>query len=294
MRFQVILVGAACLVSSVAYADSFSCKDTETQPECHARLRCKPDEELEACQKRLRAQAQASDNGRDDDRGDSRSDRSDRSDRGRDDDDRRGSDRSDRGRRGRDDDDDDDDRGSRSRGRRSRGGGGGGSRGGGGGGGSGDHSFEANKVFGLGLELGEPLGLNGKWFFSPKVALDFGVGEIYGHYYYDDGTHLYGDILFHPVSLTNTPSFELPFYIGVGLRYWDFDYCYMNVCDYAGSTFGIRIPFGLSFDFNNAPIDIFMQLVPVFDFVDEDYYNRFGDRRHTGIDGSVGIRGWIK
>jgi hypothetical protein len=294
MHRQVIVVGAACLIaglSSAAYADSFSCKDTETQPECHARLRCKPDEELEACQKRLRAQARDSDNGRDDDRGDDRSDRGRdddrgddrRSDRGRDDDDRR----SDRGRRGRDDDDG----GSRSRGRRSSGR----SRGGGGReGGGGAHSFEANKVFGLGLELGEPTGLNGKWFFSPKVALDFGVGAIYGHYYYDDGMNLYGDILFHPVSLASSPSFELPFYVGFGLRYWEFDYCYMNVCDYGGSTFGMRIPFGLSFDFNNAPVDIFMQLVPVFDFVDQDYYNRFGDRRHTGIDGSVGIRGWIK
>jgi hypothetical protein len=289
MRCQVILVGAACLFSSVAYADSFSCKDTETQPECHTRLRCKPDEELEACQRRLRSQASddRGDRGRDDDRSDDRGDdrRSDRgSDRARDDDNRR----SDRGRRGRDDDDGD--RGSRSRGRRSRGGG----RDGGREGGGGSHRFEANKVFGLGLELGEPTGLNGKWFFSPNVALDFGVGAIYGHYYYDDGMNLYGDILFHPVSLTSSPSFELPFYVGFGLRYWEFDYCYMNVCDYGGATFGIRIPFGLSFDFNNAPVDIFMQLVPVIDFVDDDYYDRFGNRRHAGIDGSVGIRGWIK
>lgn len=265
-------VGALVAFSSVAAAQSFQCKDTETQPECHARLKCKPDEELEACQERLRAQARQSD--RDDrDDGGGRDDRDDR--RARDDD--RGG--------GRDRD------GGRSRGRR----GGGGGRGRGrGGGGEGGHGFAANKVFGIGLELGEPSGFNGKVFISPKAALDFGIGAIYGHYYYEDGLHLYGDFLFHPASLASTEAFELPFYFGFGLRHWQFDYCYMNVCTYDGATFGIRIPFGIALDFNRSPLDIFFQLIPVIDFVDDDYYDRFGNRRHTGIDASLGVRFWFK
>ena len=43
--------------------------------------------------------------------------------------------------------------------------------------------FEANKTFGLGLELGEPTGLTGKYFLSGTNALDFGLGYIYHHYY---------------------------------------------------------------------------------------------------------------
>lgn len=304
--------GACALVawSAVALAQSrprdVECKATETQAECHARLKCKADEELEDCQKRLR---KAGDGGDTDDgaRDGDRDDRG-RDDRGRDDRGDRG-DRgdSDRGDRWRDRDDGDDGGGSngdgrwdRDRGdddgggggdggdrwRRRRGEGRGGGRDGGGGG------FQANKTFGLGLEIGEPTGLNGKYFLSDSGALDFGVGWIYRHYYYDDGLHLYLDYLWHPTSLASSPSFELPLYIGLGLRYWDFEYCDGPFC-YDGSAIGIRVPIGISIDFNTAPLDIFIQVVPVIDFLTDDYYDRYDDRTHFGIDLSAGLRYWF-
>ncbi|HEY5926396.1 MAG TPA: hypothetical protein VIV11_32140 [Kofleriaceae bacterium] len=131
-------------------------------------------------------------------------------------------------------------------------------------------------------------------FLSDKVALDFGLGWIYRHYYYGDGLHLYGDVLFHPVSIASTESFELPLYIGPGLRFWDFEYCVGNVCGYGGSAIGIRMPVGIAFDFNNVPLDIFIQLVPVLDFLRGDYYDRYRDRTNLAIDFSVGIRYWFK
>jgi hypothetical protein len=276
---------------SIAHADAYDCKATETQAECAARLKCKPNEEVEDCQKRLRAAAaNGGNNGNNNnsngnngsDRGNDRGGDNDRgggNDRGGND--RGTSDRGDRGDRGSDRSDRDDNRRS---GRRR--GGGGGSRG----------SFEANKTFGLGLELGEPAGLNGKFFFGPRTALDFGVGYIYRHYYYDrgEGLHLYGDVLFHPVLLTSSPALEIPLYVGPGLRFWDFRYCVGNVCDFHGSAIGIRVPVGISFDFNNVPLDIFIQLVPTIDFLSGDYYDRFHDRNHFGIDFSVGLRFWFK
>ena len=316
MKTQITLASACALItfSAVAFAQvrpaDVTCKSTETQAECHARLKCKPNEELEDCQKRLlkcSANETMADcvkkassgggnqgNGGDQRGGDQRGgdqrggeregDRNrEGDDRGRGDDRRGGDDRGedrrgdDRGRGDRDD-------GGRSNRRRGGRRGGGGSRGG----------FEANKVFGLGLELGEPTGLNGKYFVSPSGALDFGVGWIYDHYYYGDGLHLYADYLFH-FSLASAQAFELPFYVGPGLRFWDFRYCYQGLCDYGGSAIGIRVPFGIAFDFNNAPLDIFLQLVPVLDFVGGDYYNRYyHDRTHFGIDGTVGIRFWFK
>ena len=95
----------------------------------------------------------------------------------------------------------------------------------------------------------------------------------------------------------SSPSFELPFYIGVGGRFWDFEYCERVgpdlFCD-RGSAFGVRVPIGIAFDFNNAPLDIFVQLVPTIDLLFGDYYDRFDDRGHFGIDGSVGFRVWFK
>jgi hypothetical protein len=259
-----------------AYAQAAECKATETQAECHARLKCKPYEELEDCKKRLKQGSGQPSNNSGGDRGGG-----DRGGDGRGDQDRGGEDRGDRGRsRDRGNDGGGRRRGGRSEGRRR--------------GGSGGRGFQANKVFGLGLELGEPTGLNGKYFFSESSALDFGIGWIYRHYYYGDGVNIYADYLFHPASLASNPSFELPFYFGVGLRFWDFDYCDRNVCGYGGSAIGIRIPFGLSIDFNNSPIDIFFQLGPVLNFARGDYYDRYRDRNYFGIDGSIGIRLWLK
>jgi hypothetical protein len=288
MQVKTILLAACTLagLAAAAHADAFECKSTETQAECHDRLKCKANEELEDCQKRLRAAGgQTNGNSNDDRDGRDRAagDRNRDSDRG---DNGRGNDRDDnrRGDNGRGDDDrggrDRDDGGSSERRGRRRGGGG-------------SHSsFVANKTFGLGLELGEPDGLNGKYFVRPSQALDFGVGYIYDHYYYGDGLHLYADYLWH-FSVASTPSFELPFYIGPGLRFWQFDYCVQNVCGYGGSAVGIRMPIGIAFDFNNSPIDIFLQLVPTLDFLSGDYYTRTQNREHFGMDGSVGIRVWF-
>jgi hypothetical protein len=294
MRFLGGVSGAFALVvcSALAVAEqprNVECRSTETQAECHARLKCKADEDLQDCQERLRKAGGGGGGGeRDDGRGDDRGGDPGRGD-GRWDGDRGGGDRgSDRG-DGRWD--------------RDRGGGGGSDRGDGRwnrdrggrrGGRDGGGGFQANKTFGLGLEVGEPTGLNGKYFLSGSGAIDFGVGWIYRHYYYDDGLHLYLDYLWHPTTLASSPTLELPFYIGVGLRYWDFEYCdEPEPYCYDGSAIGIRVPFGLSLDFNSAPVDIFIQVIPVLDFLSDDYYDRYDDRTHLGVDVSAGIRYWF-
>jgi len=291
MRSLVVFVVVAipAIVAAQNLPASVQCKSTETQSECHKRLHCKADEELEACQKRLAASANDDRTGRDQRDQDDRSGREqergnedrgheDRGDRNNEDNPRdngRDNDREDSGRRG--------GGGGRSHSSRRRSGGGGGGGG-----------FEANKTFGLGLELGEPSGLNGKVFVGPRAAIDFGVGYAYENYYYGDGLHLYGDFLFHPTVLAHADAFELPFYVGGGIRYWDFDYYDNQNIRYRGSAVGIRIPVGIAFDFNRAPVDIFLQIVPVLDFLHGDYYDRYRDRSHLGVDASVGVRFWFK
>ena len=156
------------------------------------------------------------------------------------------------------------------------------------GGNLGGRSFDANKTFGLGLELGEPTGLNGKWFLSSDLALDFGIGDIY-NYFDRSGIHIYGDFLFHPVSLVSAAAFELPLYVGIGARFWSFDDNRPNgIVDHA-SAFGIRVPVGISFDFNNVPLDIFLQVVPVLDF-----YSGYAPHSvFLDFDASIGIRYWF-
>jgi hypothetical protein len=149
-------------------------------------------------------------------------------------------------------------------------------------------TFEANKTFGLGLEFGAPFGLTGKYFLEQDRALQFGLGSIY-HYRDRDGLHLYLDYLFHPVSLASNSTFELPLYIGIGGRVWDFDHYRGRYNDDDALAIGLRVPIGISFDFNNVPLDIFVQLAFVLDFYTGDYYrNVYGD-----VNGSIGIRYWF-
>src|SRR5690606_33708940 len=121
--------------------------------------------------------------------------------------------------------------------------------------------FTANKTFGLGLELGAPSGLTGKYFLSDSNALQFGLGGYRGYYRDYYGYHLYLDYLWHPVSLASVSAFELPLFIGVGGKFWDFEDRRGRVYDDA-IGFGIRVPVGIAFDFNNVPLDVFFQLVP--------------------------------
>jgi len=155
--------------------------------------------------------------------------------------------------------------------------------------------FVANKHFGVGLELGEPIGFNGKVFIAPDRAIDFGVGDlgVYHPYYVGGaGLHVYVDHLWHPI-VVHADAFELPLYIGVGLRFWSFDYsCDSQGVCLSGQLFGVRVPIGISFDFNNAPLDIFIQAVPTFDYY-RDYTYQGGRTFYLDVDYSAGIRFWF-
>src|ERR1041384_4925808 len=151
----------------------------------------------------------------------------------------------------------------------------------------GGRRFDANKTFGLGLELGAPTGIVGKYFLSADRALDFGVGDIY-NYFDRYGLHIYADYLFHPVSLVSAPEFELPLYVGLGGRFWSFE-------DRGGPdpddayALGFRVPVGIAFDFINVPLDIFVQIIPVFDL----FFNYGEHAAYLDINASVGIRYWF-
>jgi hypothetical protein len=142
-------------------------------------------------------------------------------------------------------------------------------------------NFSANKTFGLGLMLGAPTGLSGKYFIGQDTAIDFGVGVIRYYRHRRSNLHIHADFLWHPVSLASTEPFELPLYFGVGARVWDFD----DDDDRAGFGLGVRVPIGIAFDFNNVPLDVFIELALVVDLFfdyDDDYA---GD-----VNGAVGVR----
>jgi hypothetical protein len=162
---------------------------------------------------------------------------------------------------------------------------------------------QPSHAFGLGLELGAPTGLAGKYYLGhgsgggSMLALQGGIGVI--EQWGDDGFHFHLDLVWHPAVLATTPDFTMPFYFGIGARILDHDneYCWREgntvYCDGANDDthIGARVPIGLLMDFHNVPLDIFFELALVVDFIHiehDDYYDHDDDV--LSLNGAIGAR----
>ena len=100
--------------------------------------------------------------------------------------------------------------------------------------------------FGVGLIVGQPTGITGAYDLSDKSAIDAAVGlalfdnrDLYVHVEYT----------YTPFVLVHGGDLDLSAYLGVGGWFVS-----------AGkAVLGVRVPFGLSLDFNTAPIQIFLE-----------------------------------
>lgn len=108
--------------------------------------------------------------------------------------------------------------------------------------------------FGLGVFLGEPTGLCLKSWTGPRTAWAAAAAWSFGN---EDSLHVHFDYLFHNFRLIKTEREPLPFYYGVGIR----------IKDDRDVRIGVRIPIGINYMFKNAPLDIFLEFVPVFDVI---------------------------
>lgn len=141
--------------------------------------------------------------------------------------------------------------------------------------------------FGLGIMLGSPTGISGKYWISGDRAIDGGLawGVWHGSY-----VHLHGDYLFHKMELITVSKGKLPLYYGPGLRmrswsggrYWrkgewhDYDGSHVDI--------GVRFPVGLAYLFDGAPVDVFLELVPTLDLVPATSFD---------MDAAIGARYWF-
>jgi len=113
--------------------------------------------------------------------------------------------------------------------------------------------------FGIGIILGEPTGLSLKYWIDEEIAVD---GALAWSYSENDSLQLHGDYLVHNYDVLEVD--EMPVYYGVGarLKFKDDDGRGRNEND---MMFGIRFPLGITYLFEDAPLDLFFELVPVLD-----------------------------
>lgn len=109
--------------------------------------------------------------------------------------------------------------------------------------------------FGAGLILGEPTGASLKYWLNSTLAID---GAFGWSFHEETDLHLHGDFLWHKFDLIPVPKGEMPLYIGVGGRW--------KIRDDQEDRVGLRIPVGVSYIFENAPVDVFLEVAPVIDF----------------------------
>lgn len=119
---------------------------------------------------------------------------------------------------------------------------------------------------GVGLMIGNPIGVNGKYWLEGGNAVDGGIGislgkhsdlSIHSDYLLQvDEAFFYNDV--HP----------LDFYYGIGGR--------MEFAD--DIELGLRVPIGLVHKMKESNSDVFAEIAPIYDFI-----GRNGFELHFGV-----------
>ncbi len=138
--------------------------------------------------------------------------------------------------------------------------------------------------FGLGVIFGEPTGLSAKLWTSKDNAFDFGFGvslggdriKYKGSYDRTGRIHFHMDYLWHAFNAISSTE-RFPLYYGIGGRF-------NSGGGYDGSI-GIRGVFGIAWFPHSTPIDVFFELVPVFQVT---------PLAGLGIDAGLGVRYFFK
>ena len=126
--------------------------------------------------------------------------------------------------------------------------------------------------FGMGVIMGEPTGVSAKGWVSSRSAIDAGLAWSFRG---DGYIHAHMDYLWHFHDLTNVAQQVIP-YIGIGGRITGLR---------SAATAGVRVAGGLSWLPDGAPIDVFIELVPIVDLAPET---------RLSADGGIGARFYFR
>ena len=128
-----------------------------------------------------------------------------------------------------------------------------------------------DRGFGLGIILGEPSGVSAKLWTTGENAFDFGAAWSFSG---NGNLLLQADYVWHIFRLIPVSEGKLPFYVGVGGR----------VVFSEKAKIGVRVPLGFDYLFSNAPVDIFLELVPILNLAPDTDFD---------FNGGVGVRYWF-
>ena len=132
---------------------------------------------------------------------------------------------------------------------------------------------DIDRRFGAGLIVGEPTGVNLKYFLTDKAAIDGAIGWGFHH---ETDLHLHSDFLWHMHDIASVPEGQLSLYFGAGLR--------LKLRDNGEDRVGLRVPVGVSYLLENVPVDVFLEVAPILDFTPST---------RGGFTAGIGARFWF-
>lgn len=114
-------------------------------------------------------------------------------------------------------------------------------------------SFGQTPKYGLGLILFDPSGLTAKAWLKNSGALDGAIGwsALEGQQ-----LHIHADYFFYGARIASDQNAEFSFYLGVGGK--------IIFRDHDNAWF--RVPLGIDFFSKKSPLNIFLEVVPSFNF----------------------------
>lgn len=121
----------------------------------------------------------------------------------------------------------------------------------------------AEEGLGLGVIVGEPTGISIKKWVGADRAIDGAAAwSLSGN----NSLQLHADYLVHDFGLLKPGNINgrLPVYIGAGGRILLNDDSHGRNND---TVLGVRVPFGISYLMAKAPVEIFLEIVPILDVV---------------------------
>jgi hypothetical protein len=122
----------------------------------------------------------------------------------------------------------------------------------------------------LGGQVGEPTGLSAKFWTSQNTAVTTAAAWSFQG---ADAVQLHADVTMHDFDLFDVDRGELPLYYGLGGR--------ILIEDRDDDRLGFRVPVGLAYLFESAPITLFGEAVPVMDVTPATDFT---------MNGAVGVR----
>lgn len=119
-----------------------------------------------------------------------------------------------------------------------------------------------DKGLGLGVILGEPSGISGKYWVSETNAFDFAAAYSFAGS--SNSFSIHADYLYHLFNAIET-EYRLPVYYGFGAR--------IRTNEDSKLGLGARGVIGLALFADKYPIDFFLEIAPVFQLIPETELN---------------------